>query len=60
MPVGSATIITSAPGFAPHSESVSLVAGTNTHDVVLTPPSQANGGAGPHCSNPTPSWRSPN
>src|ERR671914_3089429 len=37
LPVGSATISTSAPGFVPRSESVSLVAGTNTHDVVLTP-----------------------
>ncbi len=37
LPVGSATIITSAPGFASRSESVSLIAGTNTHDVVLTP-----------------------
>src|ERR671914_390145 len=37
LPVGSATITTSAPGFAPRSESVSLVAGINAHDVVLTP-----------------------
>jgi N-acetylneuraminic acid mutarotase len=37
LPVGSATITTSAPGFDPRSESVSLIAGTNTHDVVLTP-----------------------
>src|SRR5918998_3530379 len=37
LPVGSATIMTSAPGFAPRSESISLTAGTNTHDVVLTP-----------------------
>ena len=37
LPVGSATILTSAPGFAPRSETVSLNAGTNTHDVVLTP-----------------------
>jgi N-acetylneuraminic acid mutarotase len=36
LPVGSATINTSAPGFEPRSESVSLIAGTNTHDVVLT------------------------
>jgi N-acetylneuraminic acid mutarotase len=37
LPVGSATIVTSASGFDPLSESVNLVAGTNTHDVVLTP-----------------------
>ena len=37
LPVGSATIATSAPGFDPRSESVSLVAGANTHDVMLTP-----------------------
>src|SRR5688572_1931739 len=37
LPVGSATIVTSAPGFAPLSESVSLTDGINTHDVVLTP-----------------------
>src|SRR5918998_3415110 len=37
LPVGSATITTSAPGFDPRSESVSLVAGNNAHDVVLTP-----------------------
>ena len=37
LPVGSATIITSAPRFDPRSESVSLTEGTNTHDVTLTP-----------------------
>jgi hypothetical protein len=37
LPVGNATIVTSAPGFDPLSESVSLVEGINTHDVVLTP-----------------------
>jgi pimeloyl-ACP methyl ester carboxylesterase len=37
LPIGSATIITSAPRFEPRSESVSLIAGTNAHDVVLTP-----------------------
>ena len=37
LPVGSATIITSAPRFDPRSESVSLTEGTNTHDVALTP-----------------------
>ena len=37
VPVGSVTISAGAPGFVPRSESVSLVAGTNTHDVVLTP-----------------------
>ncbi len=37
VPVGSATITTSAPRFDPRSESVRLVAGTNVHDVVLTP-----------------------
>src|SRR5688500_9954918 len=36
-PVGSATIVTSAPGFDSRSDAVSLIAGTNTHDVVLTP-----------------------
>jgi hypothetical protein len=36
VPVGSVLIVTSAPGFDPRSQSVSLVAGTNTHDVVLT------------------------
>jgi pimeloyl-ACP methyl ester carboxylesterase len=36
LPVGSATIVTSAPGFDPRSESVSLAAGANVHDVVLT------------------------
>ena len=37
LPVGSATITTSAPFFHPRSENVSLVAGVNVHDVVLTP-----------------------
>ena len=41
LPVGSATITTSAAGFAPRSESVSLIAGTNTHNVVLTPTATA-------------------
>src|SRR5688572_16667729 len=36
LPVGSATITASAPGFAARSESVSLIAGANAHDVVLT------------------------
>src|ERR687891_21436 len=36
LPVGSATIITSAPRFEARSESVTLNAGTNAHDVVLT------------------------
>jgi pimeloyl-ACP methyl ester carboxylesterase len=36
LPVGSATIITSAPRFEQRSESVSLNTGTNTHDVVLS------------------------
>jgi pimeloyl-ACP methyl ester carboxylesterase len=35
LPVGSATIITSAPGFDPRSESVGLKEGANVHDVVL-------------------------
>jgi N-acetylneuraminic acid mutarotase len=35
--VGSATVLTSAAGFVPRSENVSLIAGTNTHDVVLAP-----------------------
>ncbi|HST60922.1 MAG TPA: carboxypeptidase-like regulatory domain-containing protein, partial [Longimicrobium sp.] len=37
LPVGSATISASAPGFDPRSESVRLTAGANAHDVVLTP-----------------------
>jgi pimeloyl-ACP methyl ester carboxylesterase len=37
LPVGSVVIMTSAPGFDPRSESVNLAAGTNAHDVVLTP-----------------------
>ena len=37
LPVGSATIVTSATRFDPRSESVGLLAGTNAHDVVLTP-----------------------
>ena len=36
LPVGSATIIANAPRFDERSELVSLVVGTNTHDVVLT------------------------
>jgi len=36
LPVGNATIVTGAPRFDPRSESVSLAAGTNAHDVVLT------------------------
>ena len=36
LPVGSATITTSAPRFDPRSESVSLTEGANVHDVVLT------------------------
>lgn len=36
LPAGSATIITSAPRFDSRSESVSLTAGANAHDVVLT------------------------
>jgi pimeloyl-ACP methyl ester carboxylesterase len=36
LPVGSATIVTSAPGFGQRSDSVRLVAGTNAHDVVFT------------------------
>src|SRR5687768_6924006 len=37
LPVGGATISTSAPRFDPRSESVSLTEGTNAHDVALTP-----------------------
>ena len=37
LPVGSATIVTSAPGFDPRSENVSLTEGSNEYDVVLTP-----------------------
>jgi pimeloyl-ACP methyl ester carboxylesterase len=36
LPVGGATILTSAPGFDPRSESVTLAQGANTHDVVLS------------------------
>ena len=36
LPVGSATVVTSAPRFDQRSENVSLDAGTNAHDVVLT------------------------
>ena len=35
--VGSATVFTSAMGFAPRSESITLNEGTNTYDVALTP-----------------------
>ena len=41
LPVGGATIVTSAPGFEARSESVSLAEGANTHDVVLTPAATA-------------------
>ena len=37
LPVGVATIVTTAAGFDPRSESVTLSAGSNTHDVTLTP-----------------------
>ncbi|HEX6909247.1 MAG TPA: carboxypeptidase-like regulatory domain-containing protein [Longimicrobium sp.] len=37
LPVGSATVTTSAPGYDPRSESVGLAEGSNAHDVVLTP-----------------------
>lgn len=37
LPLGNATINTSAPGFAPRSQSISLAVGMNPHDVVLTP-----------------------
>lgn len=36
VPVGSVTITTTATGYDPRSDNVTLVAGTNTHDVVLT------------------------
>ena len=36
LPVGSATIVTTAPRFDQRSENVSLNEGTNAHDVVLT------------------------
>ncbi len=36
LPVGSATIVTTAPRFDPRSETVNLQAGTNTHDVLLS------------------------
>lgn len=37
LPVGSATITTGATGFVTRTDTVSLVAGANVHDVVLTP-----------------------
>ena len=37
LPVGSATINTSAPGYEPRSQSIDLIAGANTHDVALVP-----------------------
>jgi pimeloyl-ACP methyl ester carboxylesterase len=37
LPVGNATIITSAPRFDQRSESISLSEGTNVHDVALSP-----------------------
>ena len=36
LPPGNATIVTSAPGFDPRSENITLVEGVNAHDVVLT------------------------
>jgi N-acetylneuraminic acid mutarotase len=46
VPIGGATIATNAPGFVPRSESVTLIAGTNTHDVVLTPAGEWGSRAG--------------
>ena len=37
LPVGSVTVVTTAPGFDARTETVSLAAGTNAHDVLLTP-----------------------
>ena len=37
VPIGNAVVITSAEGFVPRSDSRSLTAGANTHDVVLAP-----------------------
>src|SRR5688572_7874298 len=37
LPVGSVTIVTTAPGFDARTDNVSLAAGTNAHDVLLTP-----------------------
>ena len=37
LPVGSATVVITAPLFDPRSDDVMLVAGSNTHDVALTP-----------------------
>ena len=37
LPVGNATIVTSAPDFEPRTQTVVLIAGSNTHDVVLAP-----------------------
>jgi hypothetical protein len=36
LPVGSATVVTTAPRFDQRSDNVTLTAGTNAHDVVLT------------------------
>jgi N-acetylneuraminic acid mutarotase len=45
LPVGSATISTSAPDFDPRSQNVTLRAGSNAHDVVLTPTDRGEWGA---------------
>ncbi|MDF1503454.1 carboxypeptidase-like regulatory domain-containing protein [Roseisolibacter sp. H3M3-2] len=37
VPVGGATIVASAPRFDPRSDTVTLAAGANVHDLVLTP-----------------------
>ena len=37
LPLGSATLITSATGYVSQSQSLTLVAGANAHDVVLSP-----------------------
>jgi N-acetylneuraminic acid mutarotase len=37
LPVGNATMVTTAQGYDPRSEAVNLVAGANTRDVLLTP-----------------------
>ena len=40
LPIGGTTLATSATGFVPLSQGVNLVAGSNSHDVVLTPAGQ--------------------
>jgi hypothetical protein len=45
LPVGGATIIANAPDFDQRLQNVTLVAGNNTHDIVLTPVDRGEWGA---------------